>query len=78
MAMQSFGKAIGLNPENPRALLFMAQMQYGTAEFFKAPTTEACATLAKALEKFGVFKADTPVAPQWGKGVAEEWQAKCK
>ena len=78
MAMQSFGKALGLNPENPRALLFMAQMEYGTAEFFKSPPTEACATLAKSLEKFAAFKTDNPFAPQWGKRVAEEMAQKCK
>ena len=78
MAMQSFGKAIGLNPENPRALVFMAQMQYGAAEFFKSPTTEACATLAKSLEKFASFKTDNPLAPQWGKGMAEGMKEQCK
>ena len=78
MAMQSFGKAIGLNPENPRALVFMAQMQYGTAEFFKSPTTEACATLAKSLEKFASFKTDNQLAPQWGKGMADGMKEQCK
>ena len=78
MAMRSFGQAIGLNPENPRALLFMGQMQYGAAEFFKSPTTEACATVAKSIEKFASFKTDNPVAPQWGKGVANEWKEKCR
>ncbi len=78
MAMQSFGKAIGLNPENPRALVFMAQMQFGTAEFFKSPTTEACATLTKSLEKFESFKTDNPVAPQWGRGMAEGLKPQCK
>src|ERR1044071_8640831 len=34
MAMQSFGKAVALNPQNPRALALMAQMQFGTAKFF--------------------------------------------
>ena len=78
MAMQSFGKAIGLNPENPRALAFMAQMQYGTAEFFKSSTAEACATLAKSLEKFASFKTDNQLAPQWGKGMAEGMKEQCK
>ena len=78
MAMQSFGKAIGLNPENPRALAFMAQMQYGTAEFFKSSTADACATLAKSLEKFASFKTDNQLAPQWGKGMAEEMKEQCK
>lgn len=78
LAMESFGKAIALNPDNPRALTFMAQMQYGTAQFFKAPTTEACATLEKALEKFASFKTDNPLAPQWGKGMAEGMKEQCK
>jgi tetratricopeptide (TPR) repeat protein len=78
MAMQSFGKAIGLNPENPRALVFMAQIQYGTAEFFKSSTAEACATLAQSLEKFASFKTDNPVAPLWGKSMAEGMKEQCK
>ncbi len=78
MAMQSFGKAIGLNPENPRALAFMAQMQYGTAEFFKSATTEACATLAKSLEKFASFKTDNQLAPKWGIRMAEGMKEQCK
>lgn len=78
LAMQTFGKAIELNPENPRALTFMAQMQYGTAQFFKAPTTEACATLNTALEKFGTYKSENPLAPQWGKSMAEGMKQQCK
>jgi hypothetical protein len=71
-AMQAFEKAAAINPENPRALALKAQMQYGTAQFFGSPATEACATLSAALEKFNTFKSDNPLAPRWGKGVAEE------
>ncbi|MEK6783668.1 MAG: hypothetical protein AABY93_18350 [Bacteroidota bacterium] len=78
LAFQSFGRAMGLNPENPRALVFMAQMQYGTAEFFKSSTDEACATLAQAIEKFASFKAANPLVPQWGKGMAEGMKGQCK
>ena len=77
-AMQSFSKAVALNPENPRALALMAQMQLGTAQFFKASTAEACGTNAKALEKFATTKSENPLAPRWGKGMAEEMQAQCK
>ena len=78
LALQTFGKAIALNPENPRALVFMAQMQYGTAQFFKSPTTEACATLSKAIEKFASFKTDNPLAPRWGNSMAEGMKEQCK
>jgi tetratricopeptide (TPR) repeat protein len=78
MAFQSFSKAVALNPENPRALSLLAQMQYGTAQFFKAPTTEACATLQRALEQFETYTTDSVLAPQWGKGMAERLKEKCQ
>jgi hypothetical protein len=78
MAFQSFGKAAAMNPENPRALALLAQMQYGTAKFFGSPTTEACGTLTKALEKFDTFKSDNALAPTWGKGMAEGLKTQCQ
>lgn len=78
LAMQTFGKASALNPENPRALALLAQMQYGTAQFFGSSTGEACATLSKALEKFETFKSENPLAPQWGKPMAEGLKQQCK
>ena len=77
MAFQSFGKAVAINPENPRALSLLAQMQYGTAQFFGAATTEACSTLARALEKFDTYKSESVLAPQWGKAMAEGLKSKC-
>ena len=78
LAMQSFGKAIGLNPENPRAHTLMAQMEFGTAQFFNVPPTDACTTAQKALEKFASYKSDNLLAPVWGKGMTEEMVKNCK
>jgi hypothetical protein len=78
LAFQSFGKAVGMNPENPRALALLAQMQFGTAQFFGSSTAEACGTNTKALEKFETFKSTNALAPQWGRGMAEELKAQCK
>jgi hypothetical protein len=78
LAMQLYGKASALNPENPRALALMAQMQYGTAQFFGSPTTEACATLNAALQKFDTYKTDNTLAPVWGRGMAEGMKENCK
>jgi hypothetical protein len=77
-AMQLFGKAVALNPENPRALSLMAQMQFGTARFFNAPTTDACATANKALKKFETYQSPHPLAPRWGKAMTENMVANCK
>jgi hypothetical protein len=78
LAMQTFAKAITLNPENPRALALMAQMQFGTAQFLGSSTTEACTTNEAALQKFATSKSDNPLAPQWGKKTAEELKKNCK
>jgi hypothetical protein len=78
LAMQSFGKAVGLNPENPRALGLLAQMQFGTAQFFGSSTAEACGTADKALEKFATYKPASPLSPQWGKEMTVELKEKCK
>jgi putative cell wall-binding protein len=78
LAYQSLNKAVAINPENPRALALLAQMQYGTAQFFGSPTTEACATAAKAVEKFTITAEPKPLAPQWGKGMAEGLKGKCQ
>jgi hypothetical protein len=78
LAMQSFGTALGINPENPRALALMAQMQFGTAQFFKSSTAEACGMAAKAKEKFTTYKSTNPLAPQWGRDMNEGLLGQCK
>lgn len=77
LAMQAFGKANALNPENPRALALMAQMQHGTAKFFGSPITEACGTVNTALQKFDTYKSDNPLAPQWGREMALGLKKEC-
>ncbi|HRI80738.1 MAG TPA: hypothetical protein PLR06_14500, partial [Cyclobacteriaceae bacterium] len=78
LSMQSLEKAVALNPENPRAHALIAQLQLGTARFFKVEPTEACATASKALEKFVSFKPESQLAPLWGKGMTEELLKNCK
>ncbi len=78
LAFQTYNKALNMNPENPRALGLLAQMQFGTAQFFGASTEEPCATAKKALEKFDTFKSENPLAPVWGKGMTQGLLKNCK
>ncbi len=79
MAMQAFGKAVGANPNNPRALSLMAQMQLGTAQFFNQPPTEACETGKKAVALFNnPIPSENPLAPMWGKSMAEAMLKSCQ
>jgi hypothetical protein len=78
LAGQSYGKALGLNPQNPRALALMAQLQFGTAQFFKQAPTEACETARKAIALFDSSKPESPVAPAWGRGMTEQLVKGCQ
>jgi tetratricopeptide (TPR) repeat protein len=79
LAMQTFGKALGMNPNNPRALALMAQMQLGTARFFNQAPTEACETNKRALELFNATTlSENKLAPVWGKQMAEAVSSNCK
>jgi len=77
LAMQAYNKALSLNAENPRALGLLAQMQFGMAKFFKSPTTEACATATKSLEKFQSYQSPNELAPKWGRGMSEGLLKQC-
>lgn len=78
LAMQAFGKAVSLNPNNPRALSLLAQMQLGTARFFNQPTTEACETASRAMKLFDAPASENKLAPAWGRGMTESMLANCK
>ena len=77
LAMQTLNKAVKLNSENPRALLLMGQMMYGTAQFMGTSTAEACGVIGKSLEKFETYDSPNSLAPQWGKIQAENALKEC-
>jgi hypothetical protein len=56
----------------------LAQMQYGTSQFFGAPPTEACESLNKGLERFDTYKSENVLAPRWGRQMAQSLKEKCK
>lgn len=78
IAFQLYNKAMELNPDNPRALAFTAQLQFRMAKFMNAPTTEACSTANKSLEKFNTYTSTNLLAPKWGKTMTEKMLETCK
>ena len=77
-ATEAYQRALSIDPNNPRALTLLAQMQLGTARFFGSAATEACETNSKALQSFGTYKSDNPLAPVWGLRLAESLKTECK
>lgn len=77
-AFAMFEKAVVLNPDNPRATLFLGQMEYGTAQFFGSDTEVACGLVAKSIVLFESQDATGPIAPSWGYQSALQYQEMCK
>jgi hypothetical protein len=63
--MQSFGKAMSMDPTNPRAKIMMAQMELGTAQFMGTEPTNAC-NLAKEGAELLAEEEAKGFEPSWG------------
>ncbi len=67
-----------LDDENPRVNLMMAQMLYGTAQFFGKGTDEACKKNADAIALFEQEELEGKgINPSWGKPQVESMLKKC-
>lgn len=79
--MDHLGTALRLNPENPRAMIMMAQMQLGMAKFFGEGPEKACGMAkrsAQLFEKEASAEKENPFAPTWGKEMVERMSAQCE
>jgi tetratricopeptide (TPR) repeat protein len=81
LAMQTFGKAIALDKENPRATTLLAQMELGMSQFFGSGPEKACGLARVGLELFAKEEAkidENYLLPTWGKREADQIAAQCK
>lgn len=79
-AMQTFGKAVELNRQNPRAIMMLGQMELGMAQFFGQGPEKACGLINASLELFAKEEAnlqEASIQPVWGKNMAEQIMANC-
>lgn len=79
-AMQTFGKAVDLNRQNPRAIILLAQMELGMAQFFGQGPEKACGLVQSSLELFkkeAEENKEQNFEPRWGKEMAEQMKANC-
>jgi len=77
MAMQQFGQAVGINDQNPRALLMMGRMQMGTDQFFGNDLSQSCGMIKKAAAMFETQEPKSNIDPSWGKEMASMFMAQC-
>ena len=72
-------QASQLNDQNPRVVLMMAQMQYGTAQFSGSDTAPICNQFKMAIELFDIeTKKEGSIAPSWGRPLAVSMVNNCE
>ena len=76
--METYGKALAIAPENPRAVFGKAEYEIGGAKYFGTDTKPMCAEIDRAIDLFSKFKPETPFSPKWGLDRALEAQKECK
>ena len=80
LSAASLQKAKALNPTNPRVLYLLAQLNFGTAQFFGSDSREACDLNDQALAQFNQSSSaaeNVSLAPDWGKNMAEAFKKQC-
>lgn len=72
-------QAMQIDNKNPRVILMLGQMQYGTAQFFGSGTEDACNMFRSAHELFKEEATkDLGLNPSWGLSQVESMLTKCE
>ncbi|MFS4467977.1 hypothetical protein [Maribacter sp. 2210JD10-5] len=72
-----YAQALQLAPDNPRVVFSKAEWDMGSARYFGQDVTPYCKDVAKSLELFANFKAESPFHPNWGADRAEAVSKQC-
>jgi len=75
---QALGKALAINPANPRAKVLKLQNDMGAAQFFGKDPSEYCGQAVELLSKWDDYKLVSPIHPAWGKDQAQKIVDGCK
>lgn len=73
-----YKKALAIAPNNPRAVLGLAEFQMNAKKYFNQDTSKECEDVKKALSLFNEEKVSVPFGPSWGKDRAEQLVKECK
>lgn len=78
IATQALEKAKQLNPENPRVYVLEGSDQFNTPEQFGGSKVEAKKSFETAMTKFGTYKPESTIHPDWGRGMANYFLSQIK
>ena len=67
MSAQSIGRALAIEPENPRAKYMEIANEIGTARFFGKEISQYCFKAQELYDVWDTYETISPLYPQWGK-----------
>ena len=67
----AIGKALAMEPNNPRATFLRISNEMGTASYFGDDTAPFCAQASELLQNWNSYELKSPIHPSWGKDDAE-------
>lgn len=73
-----YGKALALEPTNPRATFCKADWEMNSAKYFGKDTAPYCKDIEASIILFDTFKPERKFYPNWGKERAVQVAASCK
>lgn len=76
--MGDYETAIKMDPNNPRAIVGLAEFSMQSKKFMGGDSKEECESIQKALPLYDTKKSDQPFYPSWGKERAEALLKECK
>ena len=74
---EAIGKALGLNPMNPRAQYMLLSNEVGMAQFFGKDVTEYCDRINNLYQNWDSMNQVAELYPTWGKGEVEKLKKNC-
>jgi len=75
---QAIGKALALDPSNPRAKMLKIRMDIGSAQFFGTDPKSFCPQAKDLLANWDNFKPKSAIYPSWGKDQVAEIVKGCQ
>ena len=78
LSSKAIGKALAIDPANPRAKLMKLQSEMGSAQFFGKDPKSFCPQAKEMLANWDNFKPKSPIHPAWGKPQVERIVKGCE
>ena len=76
--MQLYGKALAIDPNNPRAVFGKADYEIGGAKWTGADVKVLCKEVERSIELFTNYKPQSQFHPSWGLERAQEVLKNCQ